>query len=307
MRSAIGWPPEENPVFLDDIGKALKFLAECFKMMAEEPKLLLPSLLSVVFGFFMSMIVIVPFIFMGLLGKIGLFMFGGFALVALFISFAFSYFFMGASAHAVYQHVKFGRSSLGEAFNRALGSIVTLLLLSATAAVIQMVVNMLKNSGNRSRGGLIVGLIASLAGDVIREGWDIAVRLLVPVAVIAGLGYMDTMKKSFDIVRNNFVIIGAGEVAIRILTGIIGFFGVLLSVLLALGIFFVAEQAIGWTWALGMALPVAFVMISLVSTLNLFIRTSYYTLVYIWAEESTMHGQQSPVAAPAPIQHAFNV
>jgi hypothetical protein len=294
-------------MFLDDIGKALKFIAECLKMIAEEPKLLLPSLLSVVFGFFMSMIVIVPFILMGLIGKVGFFVFGGFALVALFISFAFSYFFMGASAHAVYQHVKFGRSSLVEAFNRALGSIVTLLLLAATAAVIQMVVNMLKNQGGRSRGGLIIGLIASLAGDVIREGWDIAVRLLVPVAVIAGLGYTDTMKKSFDIVRNNLVIIGAGEVAIRILNGVIGFFGIALSVLIALGIFFIAEQAVGWTWALGLALPVAFMLISLVSTLNLFIRTSYYTLVYIWAEESMTHSQQGPVVAPAPIQHAFNV
>lgn len=294
-------------MFLDDIGKALKFLAECFVMIAEEPKLLLPSLLSVVFGFFMSLIVIVPFIFMGLLGKVGYVMFGGFALVALFISFAFSYFFMGASAHAVYQHVKFGSSSLGEAFNKALGSIVTLLLLAATAAIIQMVVNLLKNQGGRSRGGLIIGFIASLTGDVLREGWDIAVRLLVPVTVIAGLGYMDTMRKSFDIVRNNFVIIGAGEVAIRILNGVIGVIGVMLSVMIALGIFFVTQPFIGLIGALGLAVPVAFVLISLVSTLNLFIRTSYYTLVYIWAEERTMHGQEGPVAAPAPIQHAFNV
>ncbi|OPY25868.1 MAG: hypothetical protein A4E28_02895 [Methanocella sp. PtaU1.Bin125] len=294
-------------MFLDDIGKALKFLAECFVMIAEEPKLLLPSLLSVVFGFFMSMIVIVPFVFMGLLGKIGYVMFGGFALVALFISFAFSYFFMGASSHAVYQHVKFGKSSLGEAFNRALGSIVTLLLLAATAAVVQMIVNMLKSQGGRSRGGMIVGFVASLAGDVMREGWDIAVRLLIPVTVIAGLGYMDTMRKSFDIVRNNFVIVGAGEVAIRVLNGVIGFFGVMLSVLIALGVFFLTTPVLGLTIALGLAIPVAFVLISLVSTLNLFIRTSYYTLVYLWAEERTMHGQEGPVAAPAPIQHAFNI
>jgi hypothetical protein len=291
---------------IDQCSKALGFLVECFKMILEEPKLLVPSLLSVLFGFIMSLVIIVPFVFMNLFGKLGFYVFGGAVLVLLFISYSFSYFFMGASSYAVYQHIKQGRSSLSDAFSRALSCIATLLLLAATAAIIQMIVNMLKNSSKNK--GILTSMIASLAADVLREGWDIAVRLLVPVAVIAGLGYVDSLKKAFDIVKNNVVIIGVGEISIRILTGIIGFVGVLLSIFAALGLFFVLS-GFNFLLALAVAVPVAFVGISLVSTLNLFIRTSYYTMLYVWAEERSTQDTTGGAsqATPAPLHNAFGI
>jgi len=291
---------------IDQCSKALGFLVECFKMILEEPKLLVPSLLSVLFGFVMSMIIIVPFVLMGFWGKLGFYVFGGAILLLLFVSYSFSYFFMGASSYAVYQHVTQGRSSLTDAFNRAFSCLATLLLLAATAAIIQMIVNMLKNSSKNK--GFLFGLITSLAADVIREGWDIAVRLLVPVAVIGGLGYVDSMKKAFDIVKNNVVIIGVGELSIRILTGIIGFVGTIGSILAALGLFF-ALSGVNFLLALGIAIPVVFVGISITSTLNLFIRTSYYTMLYVWAEERV--AQSTPGEAisvtPTPLHNAFGI
>jgi hypothetical protein len=295
-------------MFFDDIAKAFKFLIECFKMILEDPKLLFPSMLSVVFGFFMSLIVIVPFVLMGMMGKLGLYLFGGFALIALFISYAFTYFFAGASSFAIYEHVKYGKSSLGNAFNRAFSCILTLLMLAATAAVIKIIVNSLKNSGRNRRGsGVLLGFISSLAAGVINEGWEIAVSLLVPVAVISHLGYVDTFKKSFEIVKNNLVVIGAGEVGIRILDGVLGFLGVVIGIGLGIGLFLALTPFIGM-FSLAVAIPVAFVFISLTATITQFIRTSYYTMVYIWAEEHMMHGQNgNTVAAPQAIQNAFGV
>lgn len=287
------------------ISRAFSFLVECLKMILSEPKLLLPSLLSVIVGFVMSLVIIVPFVFMNLFGKVGYFVFGGVVLVLLFVSYSISYFFMGASAYAVYQHIRQGRSSLRDAFGKAFACLVTLLLLAATAAVIQMIVSMLKSSSRRQ--GLIVGLIASLAADVLREGWDIAVRLLVPVAVIAGLGYTDSFRKAFDIVKNNAVLVGVGEISIRILTGVIGFVGFLGSVLLAVGLF-VGLSGLNFLLALAVAIPVAFVGLSLTSTLTLFIRTSYYTMLYAWVEESQNQGtatEGAVKAAPTPLQVAF--
>lgn len=294
-----------NSIF-DDIGRALKFLAECFKMIVEDPKLLVPSLLAVIFGFIMSLVLIVPLAMMyfagALAGKLGYALFGGIVLVFLFISYAFNYFFIGATSYAVYQHVKFGKSSLGEAFSRALSCITTLLLLAATAAVLKMIVDMLKN--NNGRRGFILSAIANLAGDLIREGWTIAISLLVPVAVISRLGFVDTLKKSFEIVKNNLVVIGAGEAGIRILGGIIGFVGTVFAFLLAGGLFYTLTF-VNFIMAIAVALPVLFVCLSFISMINLFIRTSYYTMVYIWAEENLVHGQEGPIAAPAPILNSF--
>jgi Family of unknown function (DUF6159) len=292
--------------FFDNIGNALKFLVECFRMIAEEPKLLLPSLCSVVLGFVLFVLFLIPFILIGLFDRLGFYVFGGAAVVLLFISFALSYVFMGATSYAVYQHLRFGKSSLGEAFNRALGSIVTLLLLAVTGAVIKMIASSARNRSNRG-GGIVFALLGSIVAGVPEQGWQIAVSLLVPVAVIAQLGYIDTFKKSFEIVRNNLVIVGAGEVAVRLLTGVIGFFGVVISVGLGVGLFFLAQGAIGSAWAAGFAVLLAFAGIALATTLTTFIRISYYTQVYVWAEDHMMHEQDGRIVAPpVGIRNAFN-
>jgi hypothetical protein len=272
-------------------------------MVVEEPKLLLPSLLSVAIGFFVSIFVILAMVLFNVFGS-GFLIFGGFLLVALFISYAISYMFMASTAYAVYEHVKFGKSSLRKAFNMALARAPTILMLALTAAVINVVVQSLKNRNNRR--GLLAGLIASIFAEALEEGWKIASLLLIPTAVIGGYGFMDSFKKAFDIAKNNLVLIGAGEVGIRILTGIFGFIGVVLSVAIAFGLFMLLNYA-NTILALAVALVFAFTAISLVSTINMFIRTSYYTLIYTWAEERIEHGPGAPVQAPAPLQNVFSV
>jgi hypothetical protein len=272
-------------------------------MVLEEPKLLLPSLLSVAIGFFASIFVIIALVFFNIFGS-GFIIFGGFLLVALFISYAISYMFMASTAYAVYEHVKFGKSSLHKAFSMALSRAPTILMIALTAAIINVVVQSLKNRNNRR--GLLAGLIASVFAEALEEGWKIASLLLIPTAVIGGYGYMDSFKKAFDIAKNNLVLIGAGEVGIRILTGIFGFVGVIISLAIAFGLFMLFSYA-NALLALAVAVVFAFTAISLVSTINMFIRTSYYTLIYTWAEERIEHGPEAPVQAPAPLQNAFGV
>ena len=132
------------------------------------------------------------------------------------------------------------------------------------------------------------------------------VPVLVPVAVIAQLGYMDTLKRSFEIVRQNLVVVGAGELAIRFLNGFIGFFGFLASVLVALGLYFLINNASSLL-ALAVAVPVFFLGVSIVATVNQFIRVAYYTQVYIWAEDATMHGTAGSTAPPQPLRNAFGI
>jgi len=289
------------------ISRAAGFLIECSKLVVAEPKLLLPPLLSVIFGFVMGMLVVIPFIFLGFLDKYGFYAFGGTALFLLLINHVFSYLFMGASSYAVYQHIRLGQSSMAEAFNRALYGLLTLLMLAATASIIRLIwitVNIMKRRG-KSR-DLLVNLLSSFAGDVLREGWDIVVRLLVPVSMITGLGYRDTIRKSFDIVRHNVAIISIGEVTIRGMTGITGLIGYLISILIAIVLFFMMANT-NFKMALEVAVLALFVCVTLASTLKLFIRASYYTMLYAWAEEcqtgSILVG--SVVVTSTPLQNVF--
>jgi len=129
--------------------------------------------------------------------------------------------------------------------------------------------------------------------------------LLSPVAASGGLGRGDTVKKACEIVQDNFVLVGAGEVGIRALPGIFGCAGTLASILAAAGLYWLLSAA---SPLLGIAVAVvfAFTAISLVNTLNQFVRTSYYTLIYAWAEERLEHGE-STVMAPAPLKNAFGI
>ncbi len=116
---------------------------------------------------------------------------------------------------------------------------------------------------------------------------------------------VDTFKRAFDIAKNNLVLIGAGEVGIRILTGIFGFIGLVFTILIALGLF-ALFSGINVIVAIAVAVVFAFMAISLVTTLNQFIRTSFYTLIYAWAEERLEHGGPA-VTAPTPLKNAFGI
>lgn len=288
----------------DSIGQAFKYIVECYRMVLEEPKLLLPSLLSVVIGFFTGLVVLVVLAMFNVFGR-GFLIFGGFLLISLFVSYAISYIFMASTAYAVYEHVKFGRSSLRKAFNMTLARAPTILMLALVAAIITVIVQSLKNSRSNKR-NFLANLIAMFFAEALEEGWKIASMLLIPVAVIGGYGFTDTFKKAFDIAKNNLVLIGAGEVGIRILTGIFGFLGVLVSVGIAIGLFMLFS-GLNVFVAIAIAVLFAFTAISLISTLNMFVRTSYYTLIYAWAEDRIEHGSSGPVSAPMPLKNAFGI
>jgi len=287
----------------DSIGQAFKYLVECYRMVIEEPKLLLPSLLSVAIGFFISIFVVIALMLFHVFGSV-FFIFGGFLLVALFVSYAISYILMASTAYAVYEHVKYGKSSLNKAFSMALARAPTILMIALIAAIINVLVQSLKNPNHRR--GVLAGFLATVFADAFNEGWKIASMLLIPTVVIGGYGFTDSFKKVFEIARNNLVLIGAGEVGIRVLTGIFAFVGIILSLAIAFGLFMLLDYA-NTMLALAVAVIFAFTALSLVSTINIFIRISYYTLIYAWAEERLEHGPETPVHAPAPLQNAFGI
>ncbi len=53
-------------MFFESISQALKYIVECYRMVVEEPKLLLPSLLSVVVGAFVGILVIIASVLFGI-------------------------------------------------------------------------------------------------------------------------------------------------------------------------------------------------------------------------------------------------
>lgn len=289
---------------LESIGQALKYIAECFRMALEEPGLLAPSFLSVVLGALFGVAVLAAASLMSIFsdGAFSPFFIAMF-LVALAVNYTAGYLLMAVSSFAIYEHLKFGHSDLRKAFGRALSRWSVLLGLAVAAVLVSVFAGSLKNGAGR-RGGVIAGLLSPILSVALEEGWKIASALLVPVAVIGSLGFVDTFKKAFDIVRNNLVLIGSGEVGIRILTGLFGFFGFVLSVLVAIGLYLLLAGISGLL-AIAVAVIFAFMAISLVTTINQFVRVSFYTMAYAWAEEHIEHGAAG--AAAAPLKKPFGI
>ncbi len=288
---------------LESISQAFKYIVECFRMVAEEPKLLLPPLCAVVIGAFAGIAVIAASVLLDVFSGRLMPFFIGLLLIALFVSSLINYMFTAVASFAISEHVKYGHSSLGKAFSRALARWPTIAGLAIIAAVISILAGSLKDS--RRKRGALYGLLSSTLSVVLEEGWKIASMLLIPVAVIGDLGFVDTFKKAFDIASNNLVLIGAGEVGVRVLTGILGFLGVVLSVLVAVGLFMLLSP-ISFVLGIAVAVIFAFTAISFVSTINQFVRISYYTLIYAWVEERLEHSGPA-VAAPAPLKNAFGI
>jgi hypothetical protein len=289
----------------ESIGQAFKYIAECYHMVLEEPGLLLPSLCSVVVGSFIGIGVMIAAVLFNIFSQSGLMpFFAGFLFIALLISLTVNYLFTATSSFAIYEHVKYGHSSLGKAFRRSLARWPTIVGLAVVGAVITVLVSSLRNSRRQKR-GFLLSFLSSVLAEGLEEGWKIASMLLIPVAVIGSLGFVDTFKKAFDIARNNLVLIGSGEIGIRILTGLFGFFGFVLSILIAVGLFALLSP-LNFILGIAVAVVFAFTAISLITTLNQFVRISFYTLTYAWAEERLEHGGQTMVP-PTPLKNAFGV
>lgn len=257
-------------------------------MAMENKKLLLPSLYQVLLtvGYFVAwvaaLIVMEPQWSNGMWTAVGA--------IALFGSFLIFYFFCGVTVNMVDVHIKGGTPSIGEGIRDARKNFVAIVFLALVSTIVDLFAQAARDNDS---------IVGKIVAGIIEAIWTTLSFLLLPAIIIEDAGFGAAMRRVRELHKGHMLLIGIGEVGVRLVTGLIGFVWILLVALVVFGAFS--------TFSMQPAIIISFViggtMLALYSAFATFVRMAYYTCLYVWAAEVEAEGQSAP--APLPLARAL--
>ena len=269
-------------------GRALVFMRESFAMGFADLDLLLPSLLSLVLSvglvaatYFGAKAAGVDLRGIGEEGRHSPLLQGGVLAIALVAAFI-HYVTVGATVSLVAAHLRGENARVGAAFRDALkhwGAI-------AVMALVSTVVSALTSRRRRS-----------LAGEAVERVWIVASYLIIPVIMLEDLGFGQAGSRALELHRKNLLGIAIGEIGVEVVSRVAVF---IFAVIFGLGLFLALQAG---RIALPFALGAGFLALMVLAGFMMYLRTAYYTCLYLWAAEREAAGEAVP--APAPLARAL--
>jgi len=278
--------------FFDSISRAFVFLKESLRMAFRDKDLLLPSVFATAANAVMLGIIVLVLWSTGAIHALdeseqGTERWWWLAVGAavILVNYAVTYFFIGMTVNLVDTHLRGRDARLGEAFADARKNFLALFGLAIVSMAVALITGLL-----RSRRGRDLGDVAAGAIDRV---WTVATYLIIPAIVLEDISLRQAANRAREIHRRNLLGIAVGEVGIILLTNVLGFIGFVCAALLGYGVFTLGAGAII------PALVIAGFFLSLVSAFTMYVRTAYYTCLYLWAAATEQQGELA--AAPAPL------
>jgi hypothetical protein len=271
--------------FFASLSKGWSFMKAAFRMAGQNRKLLAPSvyLVLVTILYFVAWVV-------GLIAAgADEFSDGTWAVIGAIStlgSFLIFYFFCGMTVNMIDVHLKGGQPSLGEGARDAGKNFIAILFLALVSTVIELFARAARNNDS-TVGKILAGIIEAI--------WTVLSFLLLPAIIIEDASFGQAMRRVRDLHRGNLLLVGIGEVGVRLVTNLIG----LVAMALIFGVVYLSITVLGSGTA---AVLVAFVaggtLLALFAALNVYLRMAYYTCLYLWAAEVEKVGATAPAPGP---------
>jgi len=272
--------------FFDSLGKGWSFMKASFGMARDNRKLLAPSvyliLLSILYflGWIGALVVIEPVWSDATWAVV--------SAIATFGSFLIFYFFCGVTVNMIDVHLKGGVPSVGDGIKDAGKNFVAIMFLSLVSTVVEMFARAARD-GDSIVGKIIAGIIESI--------WTVLAFLLLPAIIIEDASLGDAMRRVRALHKGHLLLIGVGEVGVRLVTNLIG----LVWWLLIFGVIYFAFTTFSTQTALIISFGVGGTMFSLFAAFSVYVRMAYYTCLYLWAVDVEAKGLSAPAPLPLAI------
>lgn len=273
--------------FFDSLGKGWSFVKQAFKMAGENKKLLAPSLYAVLIqivywvAWVMALVAANPHWSNGTWSLVGF--------LALLGSFTIFYFFCGVTVNMIDVHLKGGKPSMIDGIKDSGKNFVAIFFLSIISTIVDIFVSAARDEESVA-GRIIAGIVESI--------WTTLTCLLLPCIIIEDAGFGQAMKRVRALHKGHLLLIGVGEVGVRGITGLIGFFW--FALIFVLDFYVVAKIWTGWT-AFTIGITITMSMFSLWVAFSTYLRMAYYTCLYQWASAVEKEGQSAPAPLPLAI------
>lgn len=288
----------EQPDFFGRIALGWQFLKQAVGMARENPGLVLPSLYAlganVLIGLFLGLPLAIIYS-SSKNSRTDFVLYAALFLVVL-LNYMVTYFFSAVTIHLVHQHITSGQTDKKRAWAAANNNGISILMVAAVSALVSTI----RSAIRRQRRG-VFGLIASMIIGFIERVWTTATFFILPAIVLEDRKMGDAVGRATYIMRSNLLQLGIGYVGLALVSNVLGFMTMIISVGLALLIFLALAKA-SLIAALILAGLIIMITLALTMAFQSYLKIAYYTCLFKWACDSEKQG--SYAEAPAPL-HAI--
>ncbi len=172
-----------------------------------------------------------------------------------------------------------GNATFGESLRFAFSRLGLIFQWSLLSATVGLLLRVLQNLASRlgKAGELVANILISLLG----MAWSIVSIFVVPVLVYEGLGPIDAIKKSVQVIKKTW-----GESLIRVIgLGLVQFVVSIIVVIAAIGITYVLSSAFD-TYGLLIGITIGALMLLLSGLIFTVANTVFNTALYVYANKN---------------------
>lgn len=212
---------------MERIKRSWALLKASLEVLKQDKELILFPIISGVIMFFITLTFLIPTLVGNILDNMvvnGIPVFGYIVLFLFYlVQYTVVYYNSTALVGATMIRLRGGDPKVKDGFSIAQSRLLPILGWSLVSATVGLILNMLSNnSRNRGRGGK--SIIASLLGAT----WNVVTFLVIPVLAVEGLGPIEAIKRSWNLLKQSWGEQISGKFSIGLIFFLIGFGGSLL-------------------------------------------------------------------------------
>ena len=213
-------------------------------------------------------------------------------------------FLEGVTTALVYSHLTEGKGSgkFSEACAAVFQSLPAIVMLGLATLLCKKIASFLRNKNHSGALGMGFNFLAG----IVEVFWTLAGHLILPAIVIEGASFWGGLKRADKIAQGSLLTIGVGEVGVD-----------LICRLSTWGIWAAGGAAIGAAFTLAghpyinapivIGVAVWGAILILATAMSIYIRSAFYTCLYVWAIEleDMEEADKAHVRAPGPLAAAL--
>ena len=212
---------------MERIKRSWELLKSSWEVLKQDKELILFPIISGVIMFFITLTFLIPTLVGNVLDNLvvnGIPVFGYIVLFLFYlVQYTVVYFNSTALVGAAMIRLRGGNPTVKDGFSIASSRFMPILGWSLVSATVGLILNMLSsNSKNKGRSG------KSIIGSLLGAAWNVLTFLVVPVLAVEGLGPIEAVKRSWDLLKRSWGEQISGKLSIGLIFFLIGLGGSLL-------------------------------------------------------------------------------
>ncbi len=293
---------------MESLKRGWTFLMQSWQMAMKDKDLIKPSIYTIIAGFIITLILVVPIGFVTYLiqaSPIGRYVVYVLWAIVIFIQYTVGYVFSAMTVYLVYGYLAEGDGRMDKAWNVVRRDVWDIASLAAASTAVNLLTTAVRGRNSGGGRGFLAGIIETV--------WTEAAFLILPAMVIEDVNLKGGIKRATQIIKENLLLVGISTVGVKTIVGFISFLlgalGVGIGLGLGLGIVSVSQgSTAGLVTGVTLGILVATPFILFATVISSYTATAYHTCLYLWArdvEHARLTGQAGEITAPTPLSAAL--